>query len=233
MDQLIQRFVDQELSAEERVRLIARLGHDAVLREQLLELEEMLLDTSRLSKPAVPRDFVAGVMARIEHVPVLPPVRPLWRRLGDALLTPHVLQWNLASAGAVACVAVLATLSVVWGGRSALPGNAPAAATPVAVAAPPSAPTVLVRFVVLRPGATSVQVAGDFNGWNPAQTSLAPAANGAWTVTLPLTPGRYEYMFVVDGREWIADPFAIEEADDGFGSKNAVIDVRTEAGQAL
>jgi negative regulator of sigma E activity len=231
MDQLIQRFVDQELPAEERVRFIARLGHDAVLRQQVLELEELLLDTSRLTQPAVPNDFVAGVMARIEAVPMSQPVLPLWQRLVGALLAPRVLQWNLASAGAVACVALAA---VVWTGKASLQpsGNAPST-SPVAVAAPPGATTVLVRFVVLRPGAASVQVAGDFNGWNPAQTSLAPAANGAWTVTLPLAPGRYEYMFVVDGQEWIVDPFALEQADDGFGSKNAVIDVRTEAAQAL
>jgi hypothetical protein len=38
-------------------------------------------------------------------------------------------------------------------------------------------------------------------------------------------------MFVVDGKQWIADPFAIEQNDDGFGSRNGVLDVRppTEA----
>jgi hypothetical protein len=45
-------------------------------------------------------------------------------------------------------------------------------------------------------------------------------------VTIPLEPGRYEYQFVVDGREWIGDPFASEQNADGFGSRNAVLDVR-------
>jgi 1,4-alpha-glucan branching enzyme len=75
-----------------------------------------------------------------------------------------------------------------------------------------------------------VSVAGDFNGWNPSQTPLEPSAGGAWTVTLPLEPGRYEYMFVVDGQNWIADPFAAERTADGFGSENAVLDVRPQAG---
>ena len=34
-------------------------------------------------------------------------------------------------------------------------------------------------------------------------------------------------MYVVDGRQWIADPFAAEQNEDGFGSRNAVLDVRT------
>ena len=58
------------------------------------------------------------------------------------------------------------------------------------------------------------------------RTPLEQTSGGAWTVTIPLQPGRYEYMFVVDGKEWIADPFAVEQSDDGFGSRNAVLDVR-------
>ena len=97
--------------------------------------------------------------------------------------------------------------------RPAAPSRRPTAQS----AADPS--TVLVRLVVLQPGAQTVQVAGDFNGWNPARTPLERISGGAWTVTLPLKPGRYEYMFVVDGQHWIADPFAAEQNDDGFGSR--------------
>ena len=67
----------------------------------------------------------------------------------------------------------------------------------------------------------------------PAETPLEPVSNGAWTVTIPLEPGRYEYQFVVDGEQWIADPFAVEQNDDGFGSRNAVLDVRPSAGASL
>jgi len=77
----------------------------------------------------------------------------------------------------------------------------------------------------LQPNAQSVSVAGDFNGWNPGHTTLERSDGGIWTVTLPLKPGRYEYMFVIDGTQWIADPLAPEDAGDGFGAKNAVLDV--------
>ena len=99
----------------------------------------------------------------------------------------------------------------------------------------PASTTVLVRLVVLQPGARTVQVAGDFNGWNPLRTPLEPLSNGAWSVTLPLEPGRYEYQLEVNDAEWIADPFAAEQSDDGFGSRNAVLEVRTpsDAREAL
>ena len=85
----------------------------------------------------------------------------------------------------------------------------------------------------MHPKARTVQAAGDFNGWNPQATPLEPASNGAWTVTIALEPGRYEYQFVVDGDQWIADPFAVEQSEDGFGSRNAVLDVRPAPEEAL
>lgn len=217
-EQLVQRFVDQELSAEERVRFVARLGRDEGLRQRAIELEQLVLNTSRLPRPAVSDRFVARVMERTA------PASSTWRKLADTLWAPRELQWNLASA--VAGLALLVVGGVV-AGRLAFP-PAPPASAPSAAALPPAvAPsTVLVRLVILQPGARMVQVAGDFNGWNPARTSLEQISNGAWAVTIPLKSGRYEYMFVVDGQQWIADPFATELSDDGFGSRNAVLDVR-------
>jgi hypothetical protein len=150
--------------------------------------------------------------------------RSAWSRLIEGLWAPRALQWNLASAAAIACLALFAiggsvTQALRW--REASVAASTASAT---VAATP--PVVLVRLVVVQPGARVVQAAGDFNGWNPSDTPLEQTADGAWTVTLPLEPGRYEYQFVVDGEQWIGDPFATEQSDDGFGSRNAVLDVR-------
>jgi 1,4-alpha-glucan branching enzyme len=99
-------------------------------------------------------------------------------------------------------------------------------------ASAPATSTVLVRLVVVQPAARSVHVVGDFNGWSPSQTPLEAAPGGAWSVTIPLSPGRYQYMFVVDDTLWIGDPFAAEQTDDGFGSRNAVLDVRHAASVA-
>jgi hypothetical protein len=225
-DQLVQRFVDQELSARERVQFLARLVRDERLRERAIALEQVLITTSTLPRPSVPDGFVANVMDRIEQS------QPAWRRVIDALVRRPALGWNLASAAAGALVALLAVWAGMSGGVTSSPSARSTAASgagvqpagaPAAVSTPSA---VLVRLVVLQPGARTVQVAGDFNGWNPATTPLEQVSTGAWTVTLPLQPGRYEYMLVVDGQHWIADPLATELSDDGFGARNAVLDVR-------
>src|SRR2546425_12879472 len=48
---------------------------------------------------------------------------------------------------------------------------------------------------------------------------------GHFAVTLSLKPGRYAYMFVVDGATWMTDPRAEAYRDDGFGNKNALVNV--------
>ena len=232
-EQLVQRFLDQELSAEERVRFISQLGRDEALRRRTIDLEQLLLDVTRLQRPTVPDGFMARVMEQTASSgaeAAQPAQRAWWREMTDMLWAPRDLRWNLASAVALACLALL-----VVGGAVAR-RLSPKSGQPAAVAGAPSASTaaaastVLVRLVVLRPSARTVQVAGDFNGWNPASTSLEQISDGAWAVTIPLKPGRYEYMFVVNGRQWIADPFAAEQNDDGFGSRNAVLDVRPPLG---
>lgn len=221
-DELAQRFVDQELSPKERVQCIGRLGRDDAFRRRVLALERVSLAATEAPRPLLPRDFVAGVLRQVESAP------SPWRRLVGALWQPRPLQWNLAGAAATAVALVLAGADVSWLGSA---GRGPA---PQVASGPTTRTTpVLVRLVVLRPGASRVEVAGDFNGWNPARTPLEPLANGAWTVTLPLEPGRYNYMFVVDGTTWVDDPFAPEQADDGFGARNAVLDVRPPVGGVM
>jgi 1,4-alpha-glucan branching enzyme len=80
-----------------------------------------------------------------------------------------------------------------------------------------------VRFVFQKRGARSVCVVGDFNAWNPAVSPLRDDGSGVWTGTVALEPGLHEYMFVVDGIEFVADPAAVEYRPDGFGSRNAVL----------
>lgn len=238
-EQLVQRFLDQELSAEERVRFISRLGRDEALRRRTIDLEQLLLDVTRLPRPRVPDGFIARVKEQtVSSQPA--PVQPAhdvrtgwWRRLTDTLWAPRDLHWNLASA-AFACLALLVLGGIVVmrvTPHSGQPAST-ASAAPASASAAPTPSTILVRLVVLQPSARTVQVAGDFNGWNPASTSLEQISGGAWAVTIPLKPGRYEYMFVVDGKQWIADPFAAEQSDDGFGARNAVLDVRAVGAQS-
>ena len=80
-----------------------------------------------------------------------------------------------------------------------------------------------VLFSFAAPGASSVALAGTFNRWEPAAHLLrGPDRDGVWTISVPLEPGRYEYLFLVDGATWARDP-AAPAADDGMGGMNSVV----------
>ena len=84
--------------------------------------------------------------------------------------------------------------------------------------------TRAVELIFHAPQARQVTVAGTFNQWEPAKTSLRREQDGVWKATLSLAPGRYEYRFVVDG-EWLSDPRAGESAPNEFGSTNSILAV--------
>lgn len=79
-----------------------------------------------------------------------------------------------------------------------------------------------ISLELLKPDAKNVFVAGSFNGWKPEATPLIKADNGKWVRDLSVTPGRYEYLFVVDG-QWLPDPNAKESVVNPFGGKNSVM----------
>jgi hypothetical protein len=93
---------------------------------------------------------------------------------------------------------------------------------------PSGAPVEGVQFVLFAPSASSVALVGDFNDWDPSATQLVPSEDrsGAWQVALPLSPGRHEYAFVIDGTEWRPDPAAPAGSDPEFGTPNSIVTVR-------
>jgi 1,4-alpha-glucan branching enzyme len=107
---------------------------------------------------------------------------------------------------------------------SPTPVQTPATATAPAASAKPSRQNksnrVLLEFI--KPEAKEVFVAGSFNDWKPEQTPLVPAENGRWIGNLAVSPGRHEYLFVVDG-QWLPDPNAPELVPNPFGGKNSVL----------
>lgn len=80
-------------------------------------------------------------------------------------------------------------------------------------------------FELYAPKAKSVSVAGTFNNWSTSAFKLKKDLRGNWNGSTNLKPGRYEYLFVVDG-EWINDPKARETVTNPFGTINSVKDVR-------
>ena len=88
---------------------------------------------------------------------------------------------------------------------------------------------VTVHFELHAPGADQVELLGTFNNWKTGDIVLTgPDASGHWTATVELPEGRHEYIFLVDGERWMADPNAATLRPDGFGNENAVIQVYDE-----
>ena len=82
-----------------------------------------------------------------------------------------------------------------------------------------------VMFVTLYPRANSVQIAGDFNNWQPEKTPLTKVnENGVWQIKLPMASGKYRYRLVVDG-QWQQDPYNENTELNPFGELNSVLEV--------
>jgi chromosome partitioning protein len=83
-----------------------------------------------------------------------------------------------------------------------------------------------VIFVTLYPRANSVQIAGDFNNWQPSKNPLQKVGNsGVWQTKIKLPAGKYRYRLVVDG-QWQQDPYNELTETNPFGGFNSVVEVR-------
>jgi 1,4-alpha-glucan branching enzyme len=76
-------------------------------------------------------------------------------------------------------------------------------------------------------GAKNVSIVGDFNAWDSSAAPLTRfGANGPWTVTVKVMPGRHLYAFMVDGK-LVVDPKAPHTIDPDFGGDASVLMVNT------
>lgn len=139
-----------------------------------------------------------------------------WRTQRVFRLSPLT---GLAMAAGISAIIALGGIAV--GSRI----SAPSGSSQTAKGTPAPDTVQLVRFVFVDSGAATVQLVGDFNEWTRGATVLKRSgAPGVWTVSVPLTPGRHEYAFIVNGSRWVADPLAVKTSDD-FGTESSVIRV--------
>ncbi|MEO9484294.1 MAG: alpha-amylase family glycosyl hydrolase [Ekhidna sp.] len=68
-----------------------------------------------------------------------------------------------------------------------------------------------------------VKIKGDFNAWNPNNTVLDKKGNNYSTYEM-LSPGTYQYLMVVDGRE-LLDALNPDSTSNGMGGWNSVITI--------
>lgn len=121
---------------------------------------------------------------------------------------PAVARSSAMGLRVLAAAAILLGCAGIWWGLSVSEPTAPAPAVNAAV-----------EFAYVAPNAGEVQIAGDFTDWKPIGLHQS---GDRWTTNLRLSPGRYTYMYVVDGR-WTTDPKAHSFRDDEFGRRNAVL----------
>ncbi len=82
-----------------------------------------------------------------------------------------------------------------------------------------------VTFQVRAPGAKQVYLAGDFTHWQAQAKRMTRKRDqsGVFAASITLSPGTYEYKFIVDG-EWREDP-ASPSRMNSFGASNSVLTV--------
>jgi len=168
---------------------------------------------------SAPPELRRNVMEQVRAIP-----DPAWKRAMDWVLRPRTFQVTPAAAGLA--LAGLALLIMVRPGSDPVVPVTPVAPQGAAVtaASAASAEGPVTRFVFVAPGASSVRMTGDFVSWDPDGIVLQDQrGTGVWTVDVPLTPGVYQYTFIVDGSEWRPDPHAVSQVDDGFGQQNSVV----------
>ncbi|GHV54250.1 hypothetical protein AGMMS49579_14470 [Spirochaetia bacterium] len=90
---------------------------------------------------------------------------------------------------------------------------------------PYSGPKGSLSFSFKGPPGETVTVAGSFNNWDPFMYELVENPAGTYSLTIPLPPGIYQYVFFHRGERYL-DPYNFRRAyaKDGTTASEAVIE---------
>lgn len=243
-EELFRKFLDGDLEGEEEREVLHMIADDEEMRE-MLQFERALYQTAgKEMEPesfAVPEGFTDQVMNKIYAVEsdaagretegagqeiLDDPSTGTFQKILKPLITPR--QVKLRPVFALAAVLLLALLMAVpyiqqqdqeMIVESEFTG-------PSAERVAEQEQEIWIRFVYFDEEAESVAVAGDFSDWDPISLNRE-IVDGlpVWTGLISVPRGEQRYMFVKDGEEWVTDPLAQVQRDDGFGNKNAVINL--------
>jgi len=210
---LLQLYIEDALTFGEKQLVEQHLEECSACRTELKSLSATVKLIKSLPEVSTPSNFTENLMAKISREEIQ--IRSSWMdRLKRQVSIPQ-LSFRLVGAAAITAVFIFLAFTFLFN-FSGLPGQ-PSQNEAVAQ-------QVEVTFTISGINANQIAVAGDFNSWNTSANQLEdPDGDGIWTGKMQLEPGRYEYMLVVDDGKWVTDPNAKVYADDGFGSKNAVL----------
>jgi hypothetical protein len=194
--------------------------------------------------PEVDRAVMAAIhaaplMVRPSNAPARAVV-PMRRGVWSWLVRPQAVRIAIPPIGALAAAGIAIAAAILGlrrdGGlqradeQRRLTGEFPVPVTGEHVVASHSTDTVYVtRFYFANPTAKHVTLVGEFNGWDKRATPLSQVpGKDLWVAELKLKAGRYQYGFLVDGKEWVADPRNPHAVGDDFGQPNSVVTVQSK-----
>ena len=216
---LLNPYIDQVLDAESAQQVEEHLKSCPTCNKEYQRLNKIITSLNSFSPQTAPADFTQNIMAKISQKEIH--IQSSWMdQLKKRIAIPSLsfprkwesmFSFRLVGSAAVAALIVFFAFTFIFNTSDT-----------------PSICSAEVQFSlrISDTKAHTVAIAGDFNGWNPqANTLKDPDGDGIWTGALKLEPGRYEYMFVLDGEKWLPDPNALRYVKDGFGNKNAILEI--------
>jgi hypothetical protein len=93
------------------------------------------------------------------------------------------------------------------------------------VPGPLKGPPGSLSFSFKGPPGETVTVAGSFNGWDPFMYELAENPAGVYSLTLPLPPGKYQYVFFHRGERFL-DPYNFKRVYSRDGKTVSEIEIQ-------
>ena len=231
LDTQVRQYLDGELPPAQEPDVLRRMADDAEARA-LLRLE-LQTQAAWADGPDVPAGFADRTMAAIEAAETASEAgaaasHSFTERLWTWLVGPQTIQVRPGLVAAALVLLLGATVTFWPALRPAVPGEPVAPSRPSANASSATAvaqeEVVWARFMYANDEASSVAVAGDFSEWEPIPLSEKTVdGQTVWTGMVPVPKGEHQYMFVIDGSRWVTDPLAPVQRSDGFGNKNAVL----------
>jgi len=206
---LLNSYIDQAFDADTAQQVEEHLKSCPTCNKEYQSLKEIITSLNSLSTQPATADFTQSIMTKISQKEIQ--IQSSWMdRIKKQVSIPQ-LSFRLVGAAAAATLIVFFAFTFIF--------NTPDT-SPICSA------EVQFSLKINDGKAHTVAIAGDFNGWDPQANLLEdPEGDGIWTGTLKLEPGRYEYMFVLDGEKWFPDPNALRYVKDGFGNKNAILEI--------
>jgi len=223
---LLNPYIDKVLDADTAKQVELHLKSCSACNKEYQSLKEIIISLNSLSTQPAPVDFTQSIMTNISQKEIQ--IQTSWiDRIKKHISIPSlsfpslslsfprrresIFSFRLAGIAVTAALIVFFTFTFIF--------NTPDT-YPICSA------EVQFSLKINDSKAHTVAIAGDFNNWDPQANILEdPEGDGIWTGTLNLEPGRYEYMFIMDGEKWFPDPNALRYVKDGFGNKNAILEI--------